>query len=276
MGVEVGTTQKVPTMFVAHGGGPMPLLGADMECRAHLESISKLVSPRPSAIVVATAHWEASPVRVSAAAKPKLYFDYYGFPEESYRYEYPAPGSPALAAKIQGLLGAAGIPCDLDTERGLDHGVFVPMLLAYPEADVPVVALSLHSSLDAAKHVSIGRALRSLRDEGVLIIASGMSYHNMRTFFSKRRSEFPAGAEFDADLEDAVLGAADAQVRNAQLGQWTQFRGARDAHPREEHLLPLMVAAGAAEDEDKVERVFDSTILGARVAAYRFGGGPST
>ena len=189
--------------------------------------------------------------RPSAAARsPPLLFDYYGFPEHTYRLKYPAPGSPALAARVRELLADADIAADEDPARGYDHGVFVPFLLAFPDADIPVVQLSLRADLDPAAHLAIGRALAPLRDEGVLIVGSGMSYHNLREFWSTRPADVEAAARFDAWLAAAVENPESA-ARDAQLAAWAAAPGARAAHPRDEHLLPLMVAAGAGGERSR-------------------------
>jgi aromatic ring-opening dioxygenase catalytic subunit (LigB family) len=195
-----------------------------------------------------------------------LIYDYSGFPPHTYQLTYPAPGSPKLAEQIRELLSGAGIAARTDSTRGFDHGVFIPFKVAYPEAQIPIVQLSLHTGLDPSVHLAVGRALQPLRDEGILITGSGMSYHNIRGFFSG--SPIPASDQFDAWLTDVVT--TDAQKRNAGLQQWQTAPSARDAHPREEHLIPLMVAAGAAGD-DKGERVFSDRVMGATISAYRFG-----
>lgn len=257
---------RMPTIYLAHGGGPMPLLGMDDACRAHLESIRELVPEKPKAIVVVSAHWESNPISVTSHASPDLLFDYYGFPPESYKYKYEAPGSPELSRRVQELL--AGFGCSADAKRGWDHGVFVPLLLAYPDADIPVVELSLHASLDPETHLNVGKALAPLRDEGVLILASGMSFHNMRAF--SKGSQKGVGQSFDDDLYTIVR--LDSKERYQKLKSWTtSLREARFSHPREEHFLPLLVAAGAADHDDKSHRIFNDNILGARVSAFAFG-----
>jgi len=259
----------------------MPLLGAEKATRQHLQALpAELAGVKPRAIVVISAHWEEAPaVKVLSNPKPPMLYDYYGFPAESYEYKYNAPGDPDLASRIRDLLAKESIPCELDADRGYDHGVFVPLLLAYPAADVPVVAVSLHASLDPALHLRMGEALAPLRDDNILILASGMSFHNMRLFrmggFSSKAAtaEQPAaGAAFDDALTAAVLDT-DRAKRNAALLEWTRLPGAREAHPREEHFMPLLVAAGTATDMDAAppQRFFHDTILGARVSAFRFG-----
>jgi aromatic ring-opening dioxygenase catalytic subunit (LigB family) len=195
-----------------------------------------------------------------------MLYDYYGFPPESYTITWPAPGSPSLAARVRALLGEAGIDTAADAARGYDHGTFVPLKLTYPEADIPAVQLSLREGLDPAEHVAIGRALEPLRDEGIFIVASGMTFHNLRAFRDPR-----AGAvseAFDAWLRESLVLAPDA--RDERLARWTSAPAARAAHPREEHLIPLMVAAGAA-GQDRAVVAFNDTFTGIRLSAYHFG-----
>lgn len=270
---------RMPTLFVCHGGGPFPLLDPPMGGPAlveHLRSISSEPPEKPKAILVISAHWEeGDELAVTMSEQPPMLFDYYGFPPDTYTFRYDAPGDPALASRVCSLLTAKGHPCRLDATRGFDHGVFVPLLLAYPAADIPVVCLSLHQSLNAKLHLSIGQALRPLRDEGVLLIGSGMSYHNMRGFDmsggSDRAGRPPAGARFDEALVAAVTTARDHSARTASLGAWTALPDARQSHPREEHLLPLMVAAGAASDEEPATRTIGGTTMGAAFSGFRFG-----
>jgi aromatic ring-opening dioxygenase catalytic subunit (LigB family) len=192
---------------------------------------------------------------------------YYGFPEETYNLTYPAPGSPALAEKVRKLLSVAGIEHASSSSRGFDHGTFIPLMLSYPEANVPVVQLSLREDLDPAFHLAVGQALQSLREEQVLLIGSGMSYHNLDEFFSGRQNG-PA-AQFDSWLTETVC-QLPANERNERLKRWSSAPGARASHPREEHLIPLMVIAGAAGD-DKGERCYNERLLGKANSAYKFG-----
>jgi aromatic ring-opening dioxygenase catalytic subunit (LigB family) len=193
-----------------------------------------------------------------------MLFDYYGFPEETYRLRFDAPGSPALAARVRELLSAAGFPTAEDAERGYDHGVFVPLKLATPDADIPVVQLSLRGDLDPAAHLAAGRALAPLRDEGVLIVGSGMSWHNMRGFSPAFTAKSQA---FDAWLGEAM---ADPAQRDAAIRRWDQGPYAREAHPREEHLAPLFVAAGAAQGEPG-RTVFQDVAMDVALSGYAFG-----
>jgi len=267
------TTTRLPTFYLPHGGGPCFFMentrspaGMWDPMAAFLRGLIATLATRPSAVVVVSGHWEEAAFAVNTSAKPPLLFDYYGFPEHTYHLKYPAAGSPVLARKVRGLLEGAGLATSEDAERGLDHGVFVPFLLVLPDADVPIVELSLRSDLDAAAHLRAGAALAPLRDEGVLIVGTGMSYHNMRGFG-------PAAAEpskrFDTWLTTAVA-APSASARNSALVDWEHAPAGRASHPREEHLLPLMVAAGAA-GTDIGAKIFEDQVMGATVSAFRFG-----
>jgi aromatic ring-opening dioxygenase catalytic subunit (LigB family) len=216
--------------------------------------------------VVVSGHWEEPEFSVTGHSRPPLIYDYYGFPEHTYQLKYDAPGSPVLASQICELLGQAGIAARSDPQRGLDHGVFVPFKMIYPHADVPIVQLSLKAGLDPATHIAAGRALQSLREQGVLVAGSGMSYHNMRGYGSAAAER---GDRFDAWLTETVE-VPNQAARSAKLCEWVRAPSARDAHPREEHLLPLMVAAGAAA-EDLGRQVFSDRIMGAKISAFRFG-----
>lgn len=235
--------------YIAHGGGPMPLLGdpGHLEMVGELESLARQL-PRPSAIVVVSAHWEEDKPTVTAGASPSLIYDYYGFPEESYSVTYPCPGQPSLAKKLGSALAGAGIDCVLDEHRGFDHGMFVPLKLMYPEADIPCVQLSLVRSLDAETHLALGEALHSLRDENLLVIGSGFSFHNMHAFFGRGDADADVKNEaFQHWLEETCsdIGISEPE-RRQRLQQWAQGPYGRFCHPREEHLLPLHVCYGMA------------------------------
>lgn len=232
-----------------------------------LRELGSVGAARPRAIVVISAHWETTTVAVTSNAAPSLIFDYYGFPPHTYELSYPAPGDPALAAALCSRLRANGIAAVEDPARGFDHGVFIPFKLIYPDADIPIVQLSLHASLDPALHIRIGRALAPLRDEGVLIVGSGMSYHNMAGFM-RDDGDIDASDRFDEWLRDVCSKTGDARA-NALKG-WLAAPAARDVHPREEHLLPLMVAAGAGADESG-RCDFTDRVMGATVSAFAFG-----
>ena len=230
-----------------------------------LEGLAATLPEPPKAILVVSGHWEEPACTASAAAQPELIFDYSGFPEHTYRLTWPAPGSPELAERVAGLLVRAGLPSALSANRGFDHGVFVPLKVVFPDAQIPVVSLSLAASLDPALHLAAGRALAPLRDEGVLIIGSGMSFHNLRGYL---QPETPKRATaFDDWLTSAV--ESPAAERDALLTGWRSAPFAAYAHPREEHLIPLMVVAGAGGDAQGT-RVFGDQPMGAAISAYRF------
>jgi aromatic ring-opening dioxygenase catalytic subunit (LigB family) len=264
--------QRLPVVFVPHGGGPWPFvptgIGSEEEqasLKRYLESIRDLPRQPPRAVLVVSAHWEEPQPTVTSAERPPLLFDYYGFPEASYRLTWPAPGDAKLAARVRELLGSAGIDSAEDRERGFDHGTFVPLKLAYPKAEVPTVQLSLKKGLDAKEHLAIGRALAPLRDEGVLIVGSGLSYHNLRALGPQGR---PAASAFDAWLRESMV--LEPNERDARLEAWQSAPSARAVHPREEHLLPLMVVAGAA-GTDRGRLAYHGHILGVEHSGYDFG-----
>ena len=200
----------------------------------------------------------------SQSPQPPLVYDYHGFPAHTYQLRYDAPGDPALAADIVARLQDAGFAAKTDAQRGLDHGVFVPLKVIYPQADIPVVELSLDRGLDAALHLRVGHALAPLRDEGVLLVCAGMSFHNLRAFGDPR--VLAPSKQFDDWLGAAVALPGDA--RAARLAEWSQAPAAHLAHPRHEHLLPLMVAAGAAEGPG--QRIYSERVLNVAISAFRF------
>lgn len=236
-------------LFLSHGGGPLPLLGD----QSHLEMVARLhdlaaAIARPSAIIVVSAHWEAHRPAVTSAARPALIYDYYGFPKESYAITYPCPGAPQLAQAISRALGAAGITADLDAARGVDHGLFVPLKIMYPAADIPCVQLSLVRGLDPAGHLALGKALRSLGDQSLLLIGSGFSFHNMQAFFAPETDEARAmNHSFERWLLETCSDRnLSEEEREQRLINWEAAPFARYCHPREEHLLPLHVCYGFA------------------------------
>ncbi len=266
---------RLPTYFVSHGGGPWPYMkreygGAFDRLEASLADIPRQLGARPRAVLVVSGHWESQRFEVMANARPPMLYDYYGFPEHTYRVAYPAPGDPQLAERVRDRLLDAGLEAGLDAQRGYDHGAFVPLAVIYPEADVPVVQLSLHAGLDPTLHLAAGEALAALRDEGVLIVGSGMSYHNLRRMGSS--AQIPS-RDFDSWLGRAVL-ESPPEERRERLVRWSEAPAARDAHPRAEHLIPLMVAVGAA-GLDGAARIYheDALLGGLVVSSFRFGAG---
>ncbi|WP_313084659.1 class III extradiol ring-cleavage dioxygenase [Pseudomonas sp.] len=266
-------TAPMPTLFVPHGAGPcffMDWNPADAwdSMAAYLRGIAATLAQPPKAIVLVSGHWLESTVSVTANPAPELIYDYNGFPPHTYQLRYPAPGDPALAAQLVELLEGAGIAAQQDRQRGLDHGAFIPLKLMFPEADVPVVQLSLRTDLDPAAHLSIGRAIAPLREEGVLIVGSGMSFHNMRGYGDSRFT--PISQQFDAWLADTV--ALPPAEREGALLDWAQAPSARLCHPprAEEHLLPLLVAAGAA-GESAGRQTFSDIVMEAALSGFQFG-----
>ncbi len=237
-------------LFLSHGGGPLPLL----EDKGHFEMVGCLKSlavriQRPSAIIVISAHWEEDVPTITSAENPSLIYDYSGFPPESYDIKYPCVGNPSLAQDVYRSIKDMGFEAVLDEKRGFDHGVFVPLKIMYPKADIPCVQLSLLRSLDPSDHIRIGQALRKLEHENLLIIGSGFSFHNLRAFFSPATEE---SQEKNRLFEEWLLNTCcskdhQEQEREKRLIEWAAAPEARFCHPREEHLLPLHVCYGAAQ-----------------------------
>jgi aromatic ring-opening dioxygenase catalytic subunit (LigB family) len=265
-------TKRQPAIFLPHGGGPCFFMDwtwgpADTwhATQRFLEGLAATLPDLPKAILVISGHWEEQAFTASAAAQPELIFDYSGFPAHTYQLTWPAPGSLELAQHAADLLQQAGLPSAVSPTRGFDHGVFVPLKVAFPEAQIPVVTLSLVSSLDPALHLAAGRALAPLRNEGVLIVGSGMSFHNLRAYL--RPETIERARAFDAWLTHAV--ESPAAERNDLLTHWREAPFAAFSHPREEHLIPLLVAAGAGGDEAG-RRNFTDEPMGAAISAYCF------
>ncbi len=259
-----------PILYLPHGGGPLPLM-ADPGHRDLITFLNN-IRPRlgqPSAILVVSAHWEEAVPTIQSAENPEMFYDYYGFPPETYKINYPAPGQPELAAMVQTELTKADLKSDLDPVRGFDHGVFIPLKLIFPEADIPCFQLSLIKGLDPAQHIKLGRALNFLREQNVLIVGSGMSFHNMRALMSAGMGENGPDKLFDDWLVKTCCSEGfSPDERDHELINWSQAPQARYCHPREEHLLPLHVCYGAAGyDSPPAEQVFDGQIMGVKVSA---------
>ena len=236
-------------LFLSHGGGPLPLLGDDAhaEMVACLKEISETIA-RPSAIIVVSAHWEAGNATVTSGANPSLIYDYGGFPLESYEIKYPCHGNPPMASSITKQLEKAGINASSDNARGFDHGLFVPLKIMYPKADIPCVQLSLIKGLDPLAHIKLGYALQDLTDSSILLIGSGFSFHNMKAFFSPETVDSKnANKSFERWLLDTCSNQSiSEEERTRRLVNWEAAPSARYCHPREEHLLPLQVCYGFA------------------------------
>ena len=256
-------------VFLSHGGGPLPLLGDPnhIELIQHLRQLSQDLEA-PKQILVISAHWEASVIQITHHSNPPLLYDYYGFPEQSYHLDYPVPGSPALAEAVQGQLRKQGIAAELEQSRGLDHGVFVPLMLMYPNADIPCIQVSLQQSLDPLAHLQLGQALASLDQEGLLILCSGFSFHNMQAFFQQGAGIPDAkNLAFETWLKETLNNRDFSETeRWERLRNWERAPNARYCHPREEHLLPLLVCYGAAQRPCK--RVDTVTVLGKQASFF--------
>lgn len=262
----------LPTFFISHGGGPWPWLKQDMpffdKLEASLVDMPRQIERTPAAVVMVSGHWVEKAFTVQANPHPPMIYDYGGFPDFTYRIRYDAPGAPALALRIHNLIGQAGLPVAIDPQRGFDHGTFVPMSVIYPEADVPVIQVSLKRDFDPITHIALGRALAPLRHSNVLIIGSGLSYHNLGAFNALAAA--PSRA-FDDWLNHTIV-EADPDDRISALVSWSSAPSARAAHPVEDHLMPLMVAVGAAGDDAGI-RVYNQNDLlgGLSVSSFAFG-----
>jgi aromatic ring-opening dioxygenase catalytic subunit (LigB family) len=263
---------RMPVAFIPHGGGPWPFVDVgfpkdDVEALAnYLRTVRDLPPQPPRALLVVSGHWEEPAPTVMTSEQPPILYDYYGFPPESYTITWPAPGAPWLAARVRDLLTGGGFTALEDADRGFDHGTFIPLKLTYPDAGVPAIQLSLIDGLDPAQHLAMGRALAPLRDEGIFIIGSGMTFHNLRAFRDPRA--IPVAEAFDAWLRETM--SQPAAERDRRLERWATAPSARVAHPREEHLIPLMVAAGTA-GEDPATLGYNGTFGGLRLSSYHFG-----
>jgi aromatic ring-opening dioxygenase catalytic subunit (LigB family) len=264
---------RMPVTYIPHGGGPWPFVELPMVDRSEVAALAEFLRTlpndlpqRPKALLVISAHWEQPVATVMTADHPTVLYDYYGFPPESYTITWPAPGHPQLAERVRTLLGKAGFDTAADSKRGYDHGTFIPLKVAFPEADIPTLQLSLLQDLHPARHLALGRALAPLRDEGVFIVGSGMSYHDLRGFFGGRGRV--VSQSFDAWLRTAAT--AEHRERDELLEQWESAPNARRAHPREEHLLPLMVVAGAA-GSDRGVLAWNGTFGDTRISAFTYG-----
>jgi 4,5-DOPA dioxygenase extradiol len=256
----------LPSLFLSHGSPTLPL--TDTPARSFLSEFSGTLA-RPSAILVVSAHWETSVPTISAVDRNDTIHDFRGFPQALYELRYPAPGSPAVAARTADLLRASGIDCRIDRSRGLDHGAWVPLLLMYPQADIPVLQLSLQPHLGTAHHLRMGRALAPLRQEGVLIIGSGSMTHDLSEFRGHGPND-PA-PDWVTAFADWFHSALTAGRTDDLLDYRRQAPFAVKNHPSEEHLLPLYVAMGAAGENAGAERLHASATYGVlRMDVYAF------
>jgi 4,5-DOPA dioxygenase extradiol len=260
---------QAPIVYFSHGGGPLPILG-DASHKAMVNFMLQLPSRlrKPDAILVISAHWEESMATLLGAHTPSMLYDYYGFSEEAYEITYPVPGNPELASRIANLLIENNISARIDPQRGFDHGLFIPLKLMYPQADIPSLQLSLVRGLNPTAHIAIGKALRALMGENILVIGSGFSFHNMREFSVQGMSTSdPANDAFQNWLIEVCTAPAVPQSEREQLLiEWEKIPSARYCHPREEHLLPLHVCLAMANKP--ASTIFDDSILGKRALAF--------
>lgn len=259
---------KTQITYFSHGGGPLPILG-DPGHKAMVDFMTQLPAQltKPDTILVISAHWEESVATLLSAPSPPMFYDYYGFPQEAYEITYPAPGNPALAERIAGLLEKNNIPARMDTQRGFDHGSFIPLKLMYPAADIPMIQLSLLRGLNPEAHLAMGHALRELMGDNILVIGSGFSFHNQRAFFNQPvgAPDPPNDAFQDWLIESCATPMAQSE-REQRLIDWEKAPSARYCHPREEHLLPLHVCLGMTAGMAEV--AFDDQILGKRGVGF--------
>ncbi len=263
--------KKMPTLFISHGGGPWPFI-SEMKAQYSktanwLSELPQSLPQIPKVILSISGHWEEEEFTISSAKNPPMIYDYSGFPEHTYKVKYPALGEPQVATKVQKLLSESNIVAHIDIHHGFDHGTFVPLFLMYPDAQIPVVSMSLKANFNPSEHILMGQSLQNLRSEGVLIIGSGLSYHNMRQFFST--SAGAVSQEFGKWLQTTVE-EKNPSERNKKLIHWENAPASREAHPREDHLLPLMVASGAAGN-DVGKTIFLDTVNGVQMASFGFG-----
>ena len=264
---------RTPTVYIPHGGGPCFFMnwnpaGMWDEMGDYLKRLPQDVGETPKALLIVSAHWEEADFTVQTKPAPALFYDYYGFPEQTYHLNWPAPGSPELARRVTELAAEAGITVKSDDSRDYDHGVFIPMLMAFPEAGIPTIQLSLKRGLNPAEHIALGKVLAPLRDEGVLIIGSGMSFHSIPRLMGRDATNSgPASHAFDDWLQAAVT------QDPARLADWAQAPSAHDCHPREEHLVPLMVVAGAANGDAGRTSYHEDSLgpTGIAISAFQFG-----
>lgn len=263
------TTGAGSVLFIPHGAGPLPLLG-DAGHQKLVDFLTEISTglEQPAAIIVVSAHWEEDKVTITSGENPSLIYDYYGFPDEAYDIEYPVAGNLQLSEKIYKLLNVNAIDARLDAQRGFDHGLFVPLKIMYPDATIPCVQISLVNTLDPEMHVNIGKALAELKNENILIIGSGFSFHNLRAFTQQAMNSADNDNELFENwlVETCTSNAINASERKSRLIKWSDAPSARYCHPREEHLLPLHVCYGVSESEARL--VFHDYVMGKKTSAF--------
>ena len=265
---NITNDNKAQIIYVGHGGGPLPLLG-DPGHKSMIDFMTELPKQlkNPDAILVISAHWEERVATLLGAQYPDMLYDYFGFPEKAYEIKYPAAGNPELANRIVTLLQKNNLPAQIDAKRGFDHGSFIPLSLMFPQANIPTIQLSLLQGLNSTAHIALGKGLRELMRENILIIGSGFSFHNMRAF-SWDAIDAPDAANdlFQDWLIETCTGELSQIEREQRLIDWQNAPSARYCHPREEHLLPLHICLGMADKPAKL--IFDNQILGKRNVSF--------
>ena len=262
------SNKRGQVVYFSHGGGPLPVLG-DPSHKKMIDFMEALPLKlhKPESIIVFSAHWEENIVAVQSGNAPEILYDYYGFPEVAYSIKYPCKGNTELALRVAKLLQDSGIEAKLNNNRPYDHGSYIPLRMMYPDADIPVIQISLNHNLDPLTHLKIGKALRKLLEDNILIIGSGFSFHNMRAFdFAGREIEDPRNNEFQDRLIEICCDELDEEERFNEFKDWDKLPNARYCHPREEHLLPLHVCVGLSTGI--AEKAFDDYILGKRAVAF--------
>jgi 4,5-DOPA dioxygenase extradiol len=257
-------------IYLPHGGGPLPILG-DSSHNAMIYFMKNLLSEieRPESVIVISAHWEEASPTIIGSENTSLFYDYYGFPKEAYDVKYPVTVNPELVKKIKKLFIKEEMELKIDIERGFDHGVFIPMKMIFPQADIPMVQISLVKGLDPKVHIELGKVLANLRDENIMIIGSGQSFHNMQVFdWNDLKKEDIKNDEFQDWIVDVCTADYTTKKREQKLIEWAEAPNAKYCHPREEHLLPLHVCYGVAEDKGR--KIFDDYILGKRAVAIKW------
>lgn len=259
-------TRGLTVLYIPHGGGPLPLLDhkGHQDLIHFLKHVPKQI-PLPDAIIVISAHWEQSIPTIIASESPPLIYDYYGFPPEAYDIKYPVPGAPDLAKKLFSLVEKNGTRAQLEHRWGFDHGLYVPLKLMYPDALIPCLQLSLINGLDPLQHINLGRALKQLSSENILVLGSGFSFHNMKTFGQTTKDI--RNIEFDDWLSETMTGLhLSSTDRENRLINWENAPNARYCHPIEDHLLPLHVCYGITETPAR--KIFSGQVLGKKCSAF--------
>jgi 4,5-DOPA dioxygenase extradiol len=258
---------KTPIIFLSHGAPTLMI--EDVPARDFIKGLGPRLRPA-RAVLCISAHWETERPSITAVEMPTTIHDFFGFPEQLYRLDYPAHGSPELAMEVRKVLSDAGIASDLDRSRGLDHGAWVPLSLMFPEADVPVIQLSIQHHLDPAKHYELGRALAPLMKEGILILGSGGAVHPLG-YFTPRFDGSPP-ERWAIDFERWLTEKVEKKDHQALMAYRQQAPYPERAHPRPDHYMPLLVAAGAAGTDLPVKKIHGSWDWGdLGMGAYEFG-----